>query len=92
MNIAMEQTEECACAMREEELEKQLLELKDQLLRQSAELVNYRRRKEEETARMLKYQGEAFIKNILPIIDDFERAINMDDTNLDDELSKFLQV
>ena len=29
-------------------------------------------------------------KDILPIVDNFERAINLDDNNLDDELSKFL--
>lgn len=64
--------------------------LNDKLIRLQAELINYRRRKEEETARMLKYQGEDLIKALLPIVDDFERAIKMDDDNLTDELSKFL--
>ena len=30
------------------------------------------------------------IKRLLPVVDNFERAITMDDTNLEDELSKFL--
>lgn len=64
--------------------------LKDQLMRMQAELINYRRRKEDETARLMKYQGEDFIKALLPIVDDFERAIKLDDNDLTDELSQFL--
>lgn len=65
-------------------------ELEDKLLREKAELVNYRKRKEEETTRMLKYSNEDIVKEILPIVDNFERAIKMDDNNLEDEVSKFL--
>lgn len=72
------------------ELENKVKELEDNNLRTKAELINFRRRKEEETSRMLKYANEDLIKELLPIIDNFERAINMDDDNLDDEVSKFL--
>lgn len=65
-------------------------ELEDKLLREKAELVNYRKRKEEETERLLKYSSEDIAKSLLPIVDNFERAINMDDDNLEDEVSKFL--
>ena len=65
-------------------------ELEDKLLREKAELINYRKRKEEETERLLKYSSEDIAKSLLPIVDNFERAINMDDDNLDDEVSKFL--
>ena len=65
-------------------------ELEDKLLREKAELVNYRKRKEEETERLLKYSSEDIAKGLLPIVDNFERAINMDDENLEDEVSKFL--
>ena len=65
-------------------------ELEDRLLREKAELVNYRKRKEEETSKLLKYSNEELVKDILPIVDNFERAINMDDDNLEDEVSKFL--
>lgn len=65
-------------------------ELEDKLLREKAELVNFRKRKEEETSRMLKYSNEDLVKSLLPIVDNFERAINMDDDNLEDEVSKFL--
>ena len=48
------------------------------------------RRHETEKANIYKYEGEKLVKEILPIIDNFERAIALDDTNLTDELSKFL--
>lgn len=64
-------------------------ELEDKLIRQNADLVNYRKRKEEEVNRMLKFCHEDMIKDILPILDNFERAINMED-NLSEEEKKFL--
>lgn len=65
-------------------------ELENGLLRNQAELMNYKRRRDEEVSKMLKYANEDIIKQILPILDNFERAINMDDDNLEDEVSKFL--
>ncbi len=73
-----------------EELKKEIQGLQDKVLRQSAEFANYKKRREEETARMLKYSNEDIVKDLLPIIDNFERAIDMDDDNLEDEVSKFL--
>lgn len=64
--------------------------LQEKILRISAEMQNMRKRYEEEIARLHKYEGLEFAKEILPTIDNFERAIKLDDTNLDDELSKFL--
>lgn len=64
--------------------------LKDKFLRVNAEMQNMRRRMEEEKSNLLKYEGEELIKRLLPIVDNFERAIGMDDTNLEDEVSKFL--
>ncbi|MDD2377320.1 MAG: nucleotide exchange factor GrpE [Bacilli bacterium] len=65
-------------------------ELEDTILRNKAEFVNYRKRLEEEQSRILKYSNEDIIKELLPILDNFERAISMDDDNLEDEVSKFL--
>lgn len=42
-------------------------------------------------SRILKYSNEDIVKQLLPTIDNFERAIKMDDQNLDDQLSKFLE-
>lgn len=64
--------------------------LNDKVLRLTAEMQNMRRRTDEEMTRMLKYEGEAFIISLLDTIDNFERAISLDDTNLNDEVSKFL--
>lgn len=73
-----------------QELEKQLEEAVNASLIAKADLVNYRKRKDEEISKMLKYANEDLIKEMLPIIDTFERAIEMDDENLEDEVSKFL--
>lgn len=71
--------------------ESKIKELEDKLLREKAELINYRRRKDEEVSRLLKYSNEELVLELLPLIDNFESAIKMDDTNLEDEVSKFLQ-
>lgn len=64
--------------------------LNDKILRLTAEMQNMRRRFDEDLAKSYKYDGEEIIKKILPIVDNFERAIKLDDSNLTDELSKFL--
>jgi molecular chaperone GrpE len=65
-------------------------ELNDKLLRLMAEMQNIKRHSEEEKTRLCKYDGEDLIKKLLPIVDNFERAIMLDDANLTDDLSKFL--
>ena len=72
-------------------LSNRIKELEDALLRSQAELLNYRKRKDEETSRILKYAEEDVLKSFLPILDNFERAITMDDNNFGDEASKFLE-
>lgn len=71
-------------------MNQKISDAEDKFLRMQAELVNYRRRKDEEVQRMLKFANEDLILEILPILDNFERGIKMDDDNLDDEVSKFL--
>lgn len=87
--------EECSCHSEcsdtTELLSNRIKELEDALLRSQAELLNYRKRKDEEVVRIIKYAEEDVLKGFLPILDNFERAINMDDNNLDDEVSKFLE-
>ncbi len=76
------------------ELEKVMTENKELLTKIQycqAELINYRKRKEEETETRLKFANQDIICEIIPILDNFERAIKLDDNNLTDELSKFLQ-
>lgn len=76
---------------KEEELKLKIKDLEEALLRKDADLINYRKRKDEETVRMLKFCNEDLIKQLLPIIDNFERAIKLDNDNLDEETSKFLE-
>ena len=72
-------------------LSKRIQELNDALLRSQAELLNYKKRKDEETARIIKYAETDILEGFLPILDNFERAISMDDNNFGDETSKFLE-
>ncbi len=72
-----------------EKLKEENALLTDKYLRVQAELANVIRRNGEEKEKLLKYDGEEFIKNILPIIDDFERAIEMDTTTDEKYLSGF---
>ena len=74
-----------------EELKDELKKKDQEVLVAKADLINYRKRKDEEVVRMLKFCNEDLIKQILPIMDNFERAIKLDDDNLDDEVSKFLE-
>lgn len=62
----------------------------EKILRLTAEIQNMRRRNEEEIMKLCKYDGEKLIQALLPIVDNFERAIKLDDRDLSDELSKFL--
>ena len=74
----------------DEKLKQENIELNDKVMRLSAEMQNMRRRYDEEISKLCKYDGESIIEKILPIVDNFERAIKLDDNNLTDELSKFL--
>ena len=85
-----EKKEKCKKSEAIEKLEKEKAELNDKLLRVTAEMQNMKRRYDEEISRIYKYDGEDLAKKLLPVIDNFERAILMDDVNLEDELSKFL--
>ena len=52
-----------------------------------AELINYRRRKDEEVEGLLKYANQGLIMDLLPIIDNFERAINHSEVS--EEIKKY---
>lgn len=65
-------------------------ELEEKYMRLQAEYLNFKTRTQNEVSRKLLYEGEEFIKELLPIKDNLERAIMMDDNDLSDEVSKFL--
>ncbi len=57
------------------QLETEVLEFKDKLLRKAAEFENYKRRTENDQMNLLTYAAESFIKKLLPVLDDFERSL-----------------
>lgn len=62
----------------EEQLEKaegEILDLKDKHIRLQAEFDNYRKRTLKERMELLKTASESLLVGILPVIDDFDRAV-----------------
>lgn len=55
-------------------LEDQLAEAKDKYLRLYADFENFRRRTAKEKIEMIQNASEGLIKDLIPVIDDFERA------------------
>ena len=58
-----------------------LAEMQDKYLRLSAEFDNYRKRTLKEKIEISKYAGEELLKDILPVMDDFERALKHMETS-----------
>ena len=58
-----------------EQLQQETAELKDKYLRLSAEFDNYRKRTLNEKMELIKNASEKILLELLPIIDDFDRAI-----------------
>ncbi len=69
-----------------EKAEEEIAQLKDQYLRARAEFENYRKRTIKEKAELILNGGEKTITAILPVLDDFERALA--DTTDDPEAIK----
>jgi molecular chaperone GrpE len=55
-------------------------DLTDRLLRRQAEFDNFRRRAEREKTDVLEYANTETVRAILPILDDFERALKVECT------------
>ena len=63
----------------EQELEdarKQIVDLQDRMLRAAAENENFKKRVERERLASLKYAGETIFREILPTVDNLERALD----------------
>ncbi len=65
----------------EKVLLEKLAEMQDKYLRLSAEFDNYRKRTLKEKMEISKYAGEELLKDILPVMDDFERALKHMETS-----------
>ena len=68
-------TEEEKLAQELEKAHAEIEDQKDKYLRLSAEFDNYRKRTMKEKAELILNGGEKSISSILPIVDDFERAV-----------------
>ena len=69
-----EESQEETPEQRIEALEKRVAELEDIRLRQMAEFDNYRRRTNKEKLELMDTASERLLVDILPLVDDFERA------------------
>jgi molecular chaperone GrpE len=58
-----------------DQLAAEKVDLQDRLLRRMAEFENYRRRAEKEKAEIREFSGMETIRLLLPVLDDFERAL-----------------
>ena len=66
-------------------------ELQNKLLYQQAEFANYKKRREEETRNMLKYQNFDMASEIINIMDSLERALSVPNDKLTEEVKKYLE-
>jgi molecular chaperone GrpE len=76
------QTEEPTAEELLAQAQERIAELEDKNLRMMAEFDNYRRRTNKEKLELMETAGERIFTEMLPLVDDFERAIAvMDKTN-----------
>lgn len=79
---AIEPTEADILRQEADGLRQELEEMKRESLFRAAEFENFRRRVAKEKAELIKYGAETAMRNLLPIIDDFERGLAaMKDSN-----------
>ncbi len=65
-------------------------EIQDLLQRRQAEFENYRRRSERERGELLEFAAMDTVKSLLPVLDDFERALKIESS--DKELVKGMEL
>lgn len=71
-------------------LSENVQDLQNKILYQQAEFANYKRRREEETASLLKYKNLDLGLELLTVVDSLERALNVNEENLTDDVKKYL--
>ena len=65
------------------DLEARLADLNDQLLRRAADFENFRKRMNREKQELTDFANQNLLLDLLPVIDDFERAIKSAETSKD---------
>jgi molecular chaperone GrpE len=66
-------------------------ELHDRLLRNQAEFENARRRNERERSEFIQYAGMEMIRDIVPVLDDFERAVKSGESLADGPAKDYIK-
>ena len=69
--------------------QKEVEELKDKLLRRQAEFENFKKRTQKEKEAIVTYASEGLVTDLLPSLDSFERALEVE-VDESDEKSKAL--
>lgn len=67
-----------------------IADLENKVKYHQAELINYRKRKDEEVSNMLKFANQDLILELIPILDNFERAMKLSDIE-DEKQAQFLE-
>ena len=73
------------------ELKSSIDESNDKHIRLKAEFDNYRKRKDKEIISLMKYEGEAVIKQFLNVLDDLERLNEASEKNNKDNYEKLTE-
>ncbi len=73
-------------------LEESLNQERAKSMRIQAEMANIKRHKDEEISNLIKYEGEDMIKSLLPIIDNFERALSLENEQNKEFLEGFRMI
>lgn len=78
-----EKSEKEAAGNEQPTAEQKIAELNDKYLRLYAEFDNFRKRSMRERVEYLKFAGEEVFKDILPVVDDFERGLRASESLTD---------
>ena len=84
---AQELTQEQKLAQELEKSQEKIKDLENQMLYKAAEFDNYRKRTIKERADLIKNACADVVTSLLPIVDDFERAIDAEKKNASDNAS-----
>nr|WP_275889126.1 nucleotide exchange factor GrpE [Desulfobulbus rhabdoformis] len=81
-------TEESVEVDETEALQEKLGAAQDQLMRVAAEFENYKKRMERERSKLLKYAGENILRDLLPTLDNLDRALEQGNADSEDVAKK----
>ena len=91
-NTENQETEKTADLAEDSFLEEQMAEQKDQYIRLFAEFENYKRRTQKEKLEFAQYANQNLMLSLLPVLDDFERALKELAKSEDDQYLKGVEL